>query len=163
MKETFGQRFARLRKAKGLRQEDIADKIGISAQAVSKWENDISLPDISLLSELSDMLGASLDELLGKETSRTEVITQFDARKDINKMMLRIIVNSSDGDKIKVNLPLALVKIWMESGSKMPEINGKSLENIDLKQIFALVEQGVIGELISIDSNDGDHIVVVVE
>lgn len=70
MKETFGQRFSRLRKAKGLRQEDIAEKINISPQAVSKWENDISLPDITILSELSDLLGVSLDELLGKESKR---------------------------------------------------------------------------------------------
>lgn len=42
MKETFGQRFVRLRKEKGFTQEDIASKINISAQAVSKWENDIS-------------------------------------------------------------------------------------------------------------------------
>lgn len=163
MKETFGQRFARLRKAKNLRQEDIADKIGISSQAVSKWENDISLPDITILSELSEILTVTLDELLGKETHRAEVVTQLSERKDIKKMMLRIIIDSSEGDKVKVNLPLALVQVWMDSGAKMPDINGKSLENIDLKQILNLVEQGVIGELVSIDSNDGDHIVIIVE
>ncbi len=163
MKETFGQRFARLRKTKGLRQEDIAEKIGISPQAVSKWENDISLPDITLLSDLADMLNVSLDDLLGKQTRQTEVVTEVSERKDINKMMLKVIINSSDGDKVRVNLPLALVKIWLESGAKMPEINGKSLEGVDLKQLMTLVEQGVIGELVTIDSNDGDHIVIVVE
>lgn len=162
MKETFGQRFARLRKAKGLRQEDIGDKIGISAQAVSKWENDISLPDVTLLGELSDILGVSLDELLGKEKTRTEVVAPNE-RKDMNKMMIKVMVDSADGDKIRVNLPLALVKIWLESGSKMPEINGKSLEGVDLKQIIELVDQGVIGELVTIDSNDGDRIVITVE
>ena len=40
MKETFGQRFARLRKNLGLKQDEIAEKVNISAQAVSKWEND---------------------------------------------------------------------------------------------------------------------------
>ena len=56
MKETFGQRFARLRKNLGLKQDDIAEKVNISAQAVSKWENDLSAPDISTLPILADIL-----------------------------------------------------------------------------------------------------------
>ena len=63
MKETFGQRFARLRKSKGYTQEQIADKVNISYQAVSKWENDISSPDISILGELANILGVTIDEL----------------------------------------------------------------------------------------------------
>ena len=66
MNETFGQRLARLRKEKGFTQEDIADKINISPQAVSKWENDISSPDIQTLIKLSDIFEVSLDDLLGK-------------------------------------------------------------------------------------------------
>lgn len=163
MKETFGQRFARLRKAKNLRQEDIGDKIGLSPQAISKWENDISLPDISLLGELSDILEVSLDDLLGKEVMRTTVVTEVGSKKDLNKMMLKVIITSGEGDKVKVNLPLALVQIWIDADGKLPEINGKKLDGVDLKQIISLVEQGVIGELVTIDSSDGDHIVIVVE
>ena len=66
MKETFGQRFLRLRKEKGLTQDDIALKVNISPQAVSKWENEISMPDVSILGDLADILGVSLDELLGR-------------------------------------------------------------------------------------------------
>ena len=69
MKETFGQRLTRLRKAKGFTQEEIADKIGISPQAVSKWENDVSSPDISIIVSLSDILEVSTDELLGRSES----------------------------------------------------------------------------------------------
>lgn len=67
MKETFGQRLSRIRKEKGYTQEDIASRITISPQAVSKWENDISSPDILVLSSLADILGVSVDELLGRE------------------------------------------------------------------------------------------------
>lgn len=72
MAETFGQRLSRLRKEKGLTQEDIAKRIIISPQAVSKWENDISSPDILVLSSLADILGVSVDVLLGREESSTE-------------------------------------------------------------------------------------------
>lgn len=67
MKETFGQRLSRLRKEKGLTQEDIASKITISPQAVSKWENGNSEPDLDTLDKLADILGCSVDELLGRE------------------------------------------------------------------------------------------------
>ena len=67
MKETFGQRFSRLRKAKGMTQEVIAEKMNISPQAVSKWENDLSAPDVSLLLPLAELLGVTADTLLGKE------------------------------------------------------------------------------------------------
>lgn len=164
MKETFGQRFSRLRKNKGLTQEDVATKINITAQAVSKWENDISLPDILILPELSDLLGVSLDELLGKEVSKPMEIVPEEKRKDINKLILKIIVDSDEGDKVRVNLPLALVKLCIETGMQMPEFGGKiSLENIDLNQILLLAEKGVIGELVSVDSADGNHVVIVVE
>ena len=66
MIETFGQRFTKLRKEKGLTQEDIANRVNISAQAVSKWENDISMPDITVLILLADIFDISLDELLGR-------------------------------------------------------------------------------------------------
>ena len=64
-KETLGTRIAALRKEKGLTQEQLAEKVGVSAQAVSKWENDVSCPDITLLPLLADLFGVSVDELLG--------------------------------------------------------------------------------------------------
>ena len=69
MKETFGQKLARLRKEKRLTQEEIASRIYISPQAVSKWENDISSPDISALPQLADILGVSIDELLDHDSN----------------------------------------------------------------------------------------------
>lgn len=162
--ETFGQRFQKLRKAKGLTQEDIANKIDISAQAVSKWENDLTSPDISVLGELSDMLGVTLDELLGKDAPKTAEVLPPDERRDISKMMFKMTVDSSDGDKVRINLPMTLVKIFTESGAGMPDINGKNtLKNIDWNQVLMLVEQGVIGEIMSVDSADGDRVRIVVE
>ena len=49
MNETIGNRITKFRKAKGMPQEELANQLGVSSQAVSKWENDISCPDISLL------------------------------------------------------------------------------------------------------------------
>ena len=73
-KETLGKRIAMLRKEKGLTQEQLAEKVGVSAQAVSKWENDVSCPDITLLPLLADILGVTVDELLGIKPIEPHVI-----------------------------------------------------------------------------------------
>lgn len=163
MKETFGQRLARLRKQKGLTQEEIANRVNISPQAVSKWENDISSPDIDTIVKLSEILNVSLNELLGKEET-TPVVLEEENKKDINKMLLKIKVLSNDGDKINVNLPMGIIKICLDNNVGIPQINGnKAFSEIDFHQVLDLVEKGVIGEIISVESRDGDHISVVVE
>ena len=163
MKETFGQRFARLRKNLGLKQDEIAEKVNISAQAVSKWENDVSSPDISLLSDIASIFNISIDELLGKEINKTEVLPEG-KRKDINSMMLFINILSTDGDKVKVNLPMSLIIACVNSGINISNISSNNkLNEIDFSQIIALVEQGVVGKLVEIESKDGDTVVISVE
>ena len=164
MKESFGQRFARLRKSKGYTQEQIAEKVNISYQAVSKWENDISSPDISILGEIATILGVTVDELLGRvDPSRVELVEE-NKRKNIKDMVLKIIViDGDDGDKVNVKLPFLLVKALLESGAPISINGNKSLENVDFKQIFDLVEKGVVGELVNIESKDGSIVKIVVE
>ncbi|MCM1244186.1 MAG: helix-turn-helix domain-containing protein [Roseburia sp.] len=64
MQMNIGETIKRVRKQKGLSQEDLAEKFGISVQAVSKWECGLSYPDITLLPLIADELGISLDLLL---------------------------------------------------------------------------------------------------
>ena len=70
MEDTLGKRIAAHRRRLGLTQDRLAELLGVTAQAVSKWENDQSCPDISLLPKLSQVFGCTTDELLGiqKET-----------------------------------------------------------------------------------------------
>lgn len=163
MKETFGQRVQRLRKNLNLKQDDIANKLNVTPQAVSKWENDISAPDIQTLPLLADILRVSLDELLGRDIPKTTIMPENN-RKDINNLLLKISIKSNDNDKVKINIPISLIKICLDSGLDLPKVNGKdTLKNIDFNQIFSLIEAGVIGRLIEIESADGDTVYVSVE
>ena len=165
-KETLGQRIARLRKEKELTQNDIAEKLNVTYQAVSKWENDQASPDVDILIELSNIFDISLDELLGKEKPASTILQDKPSKKDIDKMVLKInVIDGEDGDKINVNLPLALVRIFVnQEDGKVSLLNGnKNLENIDFKQLLELVEQGVVGELVTVDSADGTKIRIFVE
>ncbi len=163
MNETFGQRFQRLRKSAGLTQEEVATKLNITPQAVSKWENDVSAPDISVLTELSEILHVTLDELLGKAVDTIQVLPP-EKRKQLENMFFRINVLTEDGDKVKVNIPLILAKVFVESGAEMPKVNGKDvLSNVNFSQIFDLIEKGVVGKMIEVESADGDIVEVWVE
>lgn len=67
MEQTLGKRIAHHRKRLGLTQDALAEQLGITAQAVSKWENDLSCPDIAMLPRLAEFFGITTDELLGRE------------------------------------------------------------------------------------------------
>lgn len=70
METTLGKRIAAGRKKLGMTQDQLAEKLGVTAQAVSKWENDQSCPDITMLPKLAEIFGTSTDALLGMETEK---------------------------------------------------------------------------------------------
>ena len=76
MEETLGKRIVHNRKRLGLTQDALAEKLGVTAQAVSKWENDQSCPDITMLPRLAEIFGITTDSLLGLETpaKKAEVV-----------------------------------------------------------------------------------------
>ncbi len=166
MDETLGRRIAAYRRELGMKQEELAEKLGISAQAVSKWENDQTCPDISLLPTLAKIFSVTVDELLsGKQAAETDVrILPEDQRKDIKDMMLRMKVDSPDGDKVRISVPMALVQVAVEMGMAMPQVNGNAaLQNVDLKQVLNMVEKGVMGNIMEVEASDGTTVYVYVE
>jgi len=80
MEETLGKRISQNRKRLGLTQDQLAEKLGVTAQAVSKWENDLSCPDITMLSPLAEIFGVTTDELLGvaavSEPLRAQIVDE---------------------------------------------------------------------------------------
>ena len=72
----LGEKLLDLRKSKGLSQEEVADKLGVTRQTVSKWETDQSTPDFDKIAPLCELYEISADELLtGVVTKKEEVIT----------------------------------------------------------------------------------------
>ena len=166
MEMTIGKRIAALRREKNLKQDDLAQMLEVSPQAVSKWENDQTCPDISLLPKLAKILGVSVDELLSGKQELQPVVTLVpeDQRKDIKDMILRIVMDSADGDKVRVNLPMALVQLAMEMGIEMPQVSGNdALKDIDWAQVMELVRHGAMGNLVEVESADGDIVRIFVE
>lgn len=161
---TIGKRISDLRRQKGMTQEALAEMLNVSSQAVSKWEHDLSCPDISLLPVLADIFGCTTDQLL---TGKSETVTLLPppSRKPVEELILRIIINSSDGDKVRVNLPLPLIKWGMECGTEfLPSLSGSdALKSIDWGSLLEMVQMGIVGKLIEIESADGDTVEIVAE
>ncbi|MCM1054093.1 MAG: helix-turn-helix domain-containing protein [Bacteroides sp.] len=161
---TLGQKIGYLRKVRKLTQEELAEKLGVSPQAVSKWENDISCPDIMLLPEIAKLFNVTVDSLLGCEPEKTVQLVPQEQRRKLEDLILRIKVNSCDGDNVRINLPLALVKTGMGLGLGISQVSTDgALKDVDFKQILSMAENGLIGKLLEIESGEGDIVEIVVE
>ena len=71
-KKSIGQFIAVLRKARGMTQQEMADKLGVSNKAVSRWERDECAPDLSVIPAIAEMFDVTCDELLKGEKSSQE-------------------------------------------------------------------------------------------
>ena len=78
MKTCIGERIAYYRKLNAMTQEELASKLNISTQAVSKWEQKITSPDIMLLPEIAKIFNISIDELFGIKVNKEPVFNLID-------------------------------------------------------------------------------------
>lgn len=69
MKKTFGAMIAQLRKDNNMTQAELAEKMGVTDKAVSKWERDLSFPDVSSIPKLAEIFGVSVDTLMQVKSS----------------------------------------------------------------------------------------------
>ena len=103
--EKIGKFIAELRKQKKLTQEQLAEKLGITKNAVSKWERGLGLMDLSLLKPLSEILNVSVTEILNGE--------KFD-EEEINSKNEEVLINTLDYStnvikKVKKNKVLTIL------------------------------------------------------
>lgn len=168
MQENIGVKIAELRRAHNMKQDELAEMLDVTPQAVSKWENGASMPDISLLPKIAKIFGVTIDDLFGADnTPKPDVqVVPVEKRKSFDEMILRIRVQDG-GDKVNVNLPLPLVKLALEIGGSSGAINigdvkigGMDMSKIDFNHIIKLVENGVIGKLVEVECDDGATVVI---
>lgn len=184
-KMTLGEKLNLMRKNSGFTQEEIAVRLGVSPQAVSKWENDLSCPDIMLLPEIAKLYGKTVDALLSiddfdetnaktssiddEKSEQTADVKEDSLRKNASsgKMFLKVNVVSQNGDNINVKLPVTLLESvkGMLGNIKINNaaVGGIDLSKIDFDMIFELVDSGVMGEIVNVVSQNGDVIKVYAE
>lgn len=111
---SFGQRIRELRRKNNMTQEELAELLSISSQAVSRWETDAAMPDISFLIPLANLFGITTDELLGRESGKK---AEIEAYKEKDRVL------GSKGDVAK------RLALWREAAQKYPG-DFECLENL---------------------------------
>lgn len=118
MNNTLGKNIFELRKKNNLTQEDLATRLNVSFQAVSKWENGISFPDISLLPIIADCLGTSIDSLLNYAVEQ-RTISEYENRYNTNEYYWGVKPNDMCYEVLKLlppDKPLKLLDIGCGEG-----------------------------------------------
>ena len=113
---TFAEKLKSIRKQAGMSQEQLAEKLGVSRQAVTKWETDTGIPDIENIMAISALFDISIDELLSNERGAKksadylyESITEYDIDEPKRYDMKfggakQFLLSGYEGEKIRVRL-----------------------------------------------------------
>lgn len=155
---TLGRRIQALRKQQGLTQEALSELMAVSPQAVSKWENDQSCPDIMTLPRLASSLGVSTDMLLtGEDAAAT---ADLPARKP-EELIVRMAVEEPGEVRICINLPFVFFRYAVlynlltfaitADGNRLDLATVQALHNLDFKAIVQMIESGVTGKLLDVN------------
>ncbi len=132
-----GNKIAELRKSKQLTKQELAEKIGVSHQAVSKWENAIALPDIELLTKLSELFDITVDSLI-----KGEDISQSDIEFEIGLGVINYVKPSVEGNLMQ-QIPLLRDQINKEMGYLVPKIHIR--DNVDMNPLqYAISYKGEV-------------------
>lgn len=113
MKKTLGTMIAELRKQQGMTQLELAEKMGVTDKAVSKWERDLSCPDINSIPNLAEILGVSVEELM---QSKKEVETSVSKVAEIRKIAPKAVAMAMG---IAVTVLTILNELDVKSGMVM--------------------------------------------
>ena len=184
--ETLGRRIARMRLKHGMTQERLANIANVSAQAVSKWENDQSYPDIMLLPLLAKTFGVTVDELLGVEDKTAEeavptepepaveveiepetmplpVVEQPSQDKceadDLPATRLRLHVIQGERDAVNIAIPLAAARFLSNIAGYMPD---RLTEGVDLASFVEGIRNAGKGTLVNADDGH-DRVIITLE
>lgn len=118
MNNTIGQNIYELRKKNNFTQEELANKLNISFQAISKWENGVSYPDISLLPIIADLFKVSIDSLLNYAVEQRK-ISYYEKRYDTSEYYWGVKPNNMCYEILKLmppDKPLRLLDIGCGEG-----------------------------------------------
>ncbi len=148
----LNERLFELRKEKGLTQEEVAKNLGVSPQSVSKWENGLTYPDISLLPSIADFYGVSVDYLLGKDETKN--------RQNTNPT-IHIHVQEEGQEEVNIHLPYFILKTFLKKGMHLgTEKSDTIFSSFNLEEA---VEQGVRGKVLEVKEKEGTLVTIEIE
>ena len=107
----LGKKLFELRKSKNLSQEDVADKLNVTRQTVSKWETNQSTPDFDKIVPLCDLYGISTDELLKDEVKKEQEEDEVEIKKNIYENMTKNEINQKSAEIVSSSILIFIITI----------------------------------------------------
>ena len=145
--EKIGMFIAKCRKEKGLTQSVLGDKLGVSAKAVSKWENGKSMPDISIMKDLCEILGITLNELFAGEKIKDKDIQKKSENNILNLLKINNIIKNKKKTFILVTLILLILLIFIIGKMLLVEYGFIYDDNLKYTQIYIQNEGNIKGNV----------------
>lgn len=159
---SLGKRIQALRKECTLTQDALAERMGVTPQAVSKWENDLSCPDIMSLPQLAKELHISVDTLLTGESAASAPAAPAVHQKPLEELIIRVAIHPDADTRVCLNLPFTVFRLsvmhdllsftyTVNEGDPDAERLVQHLKQMNLRTIVQLIENGARGTLMNAD------------
>lgn len=159
--QRIGQFIKFLRKENELTQQDLADKLGVTNRAVSKWENGLSLPDYSIIGELSKILKVSINEILSGEKIKEE-----ERNKKFEENVMKTIKKNNKLKKFNFKFTLVIIlllaifsyfgyKMYLFKSLDLDEMN-TTLSKTKVNYIHENIENTVKGNTVFYDKDHNE-------
>ena len=145
--EKIGMFIARCRKEKGLTQSVLGEKLGVSAKAVSKWENGKSMPDISIMKDLCDILGITLNELFAGEKIKEKDIQKKSENNLLNLLKINNIIKNKKKTFMSITLILLILLVFVIGKMLLVEYGFIYDDNLKYTQIYIQNEGNIKGNV----------------
>lgn len=105
----FNNKLYELRKQKGFSQEELANRLNVSRQTVSKWEVGDSTPDMEKLVAMSDLFGISLDELVLDKSPEPAPVEQVTVKSELYSDIKKYVLTDDNKKKVRKGTKIALI------------------------------------------------------
>ena len=169
--KTIGENITALRKENHLTQEQLAEKMNVTSQAVSKWENGLSFPDVETVARLSELFGCTTDKII---TGKSPVcVSPADPPGSLSNRVVHFHFveyddDPEDNEYTDIRIP-AEVFIKMQDQGWLDSLFGRKIQENRIGKFFdpsepviQLLKEGVVGSVIDI-KNDDSALTVTIE
>ena len=151
MKEFIGEHIAYYRKKAGMTQEQLSEKMGVTAQAVSKWENGLTCPDLNSVARLSEILGVSVEQLIHGDSALPSVKVVETPQVGRRVLCIHVQVKGPATTNVTVRFPVELILKAYEMGS-LESLVGDEAPFVE--QAIEMIRQGTVGSLVDVETEE---------
>ena len=150
---SIGKNIAYFRKKRGFTQSELGEMLGVSNQAVSKWESEMTMPDIMLLPEIAKALGVGLTDMYDMPQEKQEKLPSLEDDEHGGDRRIIVIHVVADGADVTTQMPVSAIKSVF-GNQLLKQYLGEG-EDKQLEALLEMLDQNTTGTLVNVDTEEG--------